>query len=355
MSAPFGVKFFLKEKDLGMMNEGYVWILTNGLMNVLDVLEPTILDSMQGALGVVPYIARSEKLDNFNTRWKRESFIGKEMINFGLWAYDTIWALAMAAERVGDMKPNSLRLESDGNFIDVLGVSQTGPKLLEEILKIKFEGLSGEFHVVNGQLQPSAFLILNVVGESTTVPKDWAIPMNGKKLKIGVPVPEGFSELVNVEKDPYTNSTRVSGYCIDVFKSAIESLPYTLPYEFVPFQREDGKSAGSYNDLIYQVHLKLKKHGGLPVQRFLTNIRLENWANAYFHGARYGEMCSTLAECFNAWITKEHFLPITPMLFGIMEKMMEMSWNRLEESMKWNSVLCPQIEIVLASKDFEGG
>ncbi|KAF9591225.1 hypothetical protein IFM89_003176 [Coptis chinensis] len=80
--------------------------------------------------------------------------------------------------------------------------------------------------------------------------------MNGKKLRIGVPVPEGFSELVNMEKDPYTNSTRVSGYCIDVFKSAIESLPYTLPYEFVPFQREDGKSAGSYNDLIYQVHLK---------------------------------------------------------------------------------------------------
>ncbi|KAF9589688.1 hypothetical protein IFM89_027216 [Coptis chinensis] len=93
---------------------------------------------------------------------------------------------------------------------------------------------------------------------------------------------------------------------------------------------------------------KLKKYGGLPVQRFLTDIRLENWANAYFRG--YGEMCSTLAECFNAWITKERFLPITPMLFGIMKKMMEMSWNRLEESMKWNSVLCPKMEIVLASK-----
>ncbi|KAF9610627.1 hypothetical protein IFM89_023702 [Coptis chinensis] len=45
---------------------------------------------------------------------------------------------------------------------------------------------------------------------------------------------------------------------------------------------------------------KLKKHGGLPVQRFLIDIRLENWANAYFCSARYGEMCSTLAEYFNA-------------------------------------------------------
>ncbi|KAF9590229.1 hypothetical protein IFM89_032007 [Coptis chinensis] len=66
----------------------------------------------------------------------------------------------------------------------------------------------------------------------------------------------------------------------------------------------------------------------------VEDIRLENWANAYFLGVRYSEMCSTLAECFNAWITNERFLPITPMLFGIMEKMMEMSWNKLEESMK---------------------
>ncbi|KAF9624435.1 hypothetical protein IFM89_011443 [Coptis chinensis] len=265
MSAPFGVK---SSKDLGMMNEGYVWILTSGLMNVLDILEPTVLDSMQGALGVVPYIARSEKLDNFNTRWKRESFIGKEMINFGLWAYDTIWALAMAAERVGDMKPNSL---SGWNQMETLLMSLLQPsafRILNVVGKggrdVGFwtskHGISRDLMNLNseGPYSTSAehFQVIIWPGESTTVPKGWAIPMNGKKLRIGVPVPEGFSELVNVEKDPYTNSTRVSGYCIDVFKSAIESLPYTLPYEFVPFQREDGKSAGSYNDLIYQVHLK---------------------------------------------------------------------------------------------------
>ncbi|KAF5199265.1 Glutamate receptor 2.2 [Thalictrum thalictroides] len=294
MSASFGSSFFLKTKQMGMMTEGYVWIITNGLMNVLESLEPTVIDSMQGVIGVEPYIPKSQKLDNFITRWKRK-FIAEntntenaEMIDFGIWAYDTIWALAMAAERVGYVKSSFNKLEIGLNAIDLLGmnVSQTGPKLLEEILKIGFEGLSGKFNLVNRQLEPSAFQILNVIGkggreigvwmpkhgisrdlnlnsetaystsadqfrsivwpgESTTKPKGWVIPMNGKKLRIGVPVQDGFSELVNV-----------SGYCIGVFQSAISSLPYTIPYEFVPFQRDDGKSAGSYNDLIDQVYLQ---------------------------------------------------------------------------------------------------
>lgn len=294
MSASFGGRFFLKAKQIGMMTEGYVWIVTNGMMNVLESLDPTVINSMEGVLGVRPYIPKTEKLDHFITRWKSK-FIEEnpnngsvEMVSFGLWAYDTVWALAMACEKVGEMKSIVAKLERDANAIDLLGmrVSQTGPKLLEEILKSDFEGLAGKFRLINRQLEPSAFQILNLNGQggieigfwtsehgitkelnldiegmhsawaedfhgivwpggSTTVPKGWVIPMNGKKLRIGVPVQDGFSELVNV-----------SGYCIDVFKSAIASLTYEIPYEFVPFQSDDGKSAGSYNDLIDQVYLQ---------------------------------------------------------------------------------------------------
>ncbi|KAF5197312.1 Glutamate receptor 2.2 [Thalictrum thalictroides] len=294
MSASFGGQFFIKAKQVGMMTEGYAWIVTNGLMNVLESLEATVINSMQGVVGVEPYIPNSQKLGNFITRWKRKFLEDNpdnekaEMISFGLWAYDTIWALAMATERVGNLTSSSYKLETDGKSTDLfgIGVSQAGPKLLEEILKTEFEGLSGKFQLVNRQLEPSAFQILNVIGkggreigfwtskygisrdlnlnneriystsadqfrgivwpgESTTVPKGWVIPINGKKLRIGVPVQDGFSELVNV-----------SGYCIDVFESAIASLPYSIPYEFVPFQRDDGQSAGSYNDLIDQVYLQ---------------------------------------------------------------------------------------------------
>ncbi|KAL5730828.1 hypothetical protein ACHQM5_003619 [Ranunculus cassubicifolius] len=292
MSSPFGSKFIQIVKQVGMMTEGYVWIITNGMMNVLESLEPSVIDSMQGVLGVTPYIPPSEKRDDFVGRWKTK-FLEEnrdvdqaEMVSFGLWAYDTIWALAMAAEKVGDMEPDLFKMDTDAKAVDLLDmkVSPAGSKLLEVILKSEFEGLSGKFCLVNRQLKSTVFQILNVVdkggreigfwtekhgispdlnvdsgstystsahhfrdivwpGKPKGQPKGWVIPMDGKKLRIGVPMQDGFSELVNV-----------SGYCIDVFESALERLPYPIPYEFIPFQRDDGKSAGDYNDLIEQVY-----------------------------------------------------------------------------------------------------
>ncbi|KAL5723193.1 hypothetical protein ACHQM5_006617 [Ranunculus cassubicifolius] len=304
MSEDVGGEFFLKAKDAGMMTEGYVWIITNGLMNVLESLGHSVIESMQGVLGVSPYIPKSARLEDFTNRWKRKfmedhlDIKDAEMTSFGPWAYDTIWALAMAAERVGYTK-SKIATDSHlkSNHLLNMDVSYTGPKLLEEILKIEFDGLSGQFHLVNGQLQPSAFQILNVVGdrgreigvwtsshgiskdlnlgtdethlqksdilgdilwpgETKIVPKGWVIPVKGKKLKIGVPVHDGFSELVKVKMDPITNATVVSGYCIDVFISAINTLPYDIPYEFIPFHKDDGNNSGSYTDLIEQVYLQ---------------------------------------------------------------------------------------------------
>ena len=95
-------------------------------------------------------------------------------------------------------------------------------------------------------------------GDTTVVPKGWEIPTNEKKLKIGVPVKSGFSELVAVTKDPGSNTTKFTGFCIDVFDAVVRALPYALPYEYIPFANSDGESAGTYNDLAYQVYLKVR-------------------------------------------------------------------------------------------------
>ena len=92
-------------------------------------------------------------------------------------------------------------------------------------------------------------------GESSSVPKGWDIPINGTKLKIGVPKRDDFTEFVKVTKDLSTNTTHVTGLSIDVFKAVVERLPYALPYELVPFAYPEGTSAGTYNDLIYQVYI----------------------------------------------------------------------------------------------------
>ncbi|XP_059626904.1 glutamate receptor 1.3-like [Cornus florida] len=76
--------------------------------------------------------------------------------------------------------------------------------------------------------------------------------MNGKKLRIGVPVNQGFEELIKLQCDPQTNATIATGFCIDVFNAAIDGLLSTELYEFIPFEDSNGEPAGNYNDLVYQ-------------------------------------------------------------------------------------------------------
>ncbi|XP_058113309.1 glutamate receptor 2.1-like [Magnolia sinica] len=307
ISSSLAVRFFPKVKEAGMMSTDYVWIITDGLTDLLDLMGSSVIDSMQGVLGLKPYVAKSKDLDDFTVRWKRkfrQENPDAERVEpsiFGLWAYDTVWALAMAAERVGTanshfQKPKTIENSTE---LETLGVSQVGPKLLDAILKTEFHGLSSEFRLINGELQPLAFQIVNVMGkgareigfwtptygisrnlnlntdpektysaskddlapvfwpgESTSVPKGWMIPTGEKKMRIGVPVKYGFREFVKVEQDSRTNASIVTGFSIDVFKAVIETLPYAVPYELIPFKGPDEHMAGSYNDLVYQVHLQ---------------------------------------------------------------------------------------------------
>ncbi|CAB4265944.1 unnamed protein product [Prunus armeniaca] len=291
---------------IGMMREGYVWITTNGAGNRLRSLGPVVLSSMQGVLGVETEVPTTRKLTEFIVRWKRQfqqdnpAIIDVYVDVIGLRAYDAAFALALAAEQVGDTSFGFQ--ERNGSFsstdLDTFKVSQYGPKLAQALSDTRFKGIAGDFSLDCGQLQSSRFQILNVngdgvrtiafwtpengmvktlsstntsilstsekydfgpiiwPGDSLSVPKGWEIPTSGKKLKIGVPVKVGFTEFVKVTQIPSTNTTDVTGFSIDVFNAAVEVLPYALPFEFIPFENPDGTSAGTYNDLVYQVYLE---------------------------------------------------------------------------------------------------
>nr|TKS00113.1 hypothetical protein D5086_0000186310 [Populus alba] len=96
-------------------------------------------------------------------------------------------------------------------------------------------------------------------GDLTSTPNGWEIPTNWKKLQIGVPV-NGFDQFVKVMRDFSCNMTTVTGYCVDIFYAAVEALPYAMTYQYIPFAKPDGKSAGTYNDLVYQVYFKQLHH-----------------------------------------------------------------------------------------------
>ncbi|XP_034205906.1 glutamate receptor 1.2-like [Prunus dulcis] len=279
-------RLFLNAKKLGMMSEGYVWFMTSSSMNFLHSIDPNVIESMEGVLGLKSHIPASTGLQNLTSRLRRKFYMEypnmevTELSPYGIWAYDATWVLAEAVERTRSK-----------NYTK--SFSKHGVVLLREILQTGFKGLSGEVQYPDGKLTSGGFEIVNVVGkeerkvgfwpckeEKTT--KESCMPLNNRrnllftdnletinwpggskrqlsseiKLRIGVPVRPGFKELVGVERDPQTNRTIVTGFSIDVFETAIKALPYKVHYEFFPFENENGVMAGTYNDLVYQVYLK---------------------------------------------------------------------------------------------------
>ncbi|KAM3024960.1 hypothetical protein ACUV84_038573 [Puccinellia chinampoensis] len=307
MSPTMTSLLFTKAKEAGMMNKRFVWIITDGVANILDSLNPSIIEAMNGVLGVRYHVPKSQEHDNFSIRWSRmyqqdnpdESPFNKLSI-FGLWGYDVAWALAHAAEKVGISSVRNKQTWSSKNStcLDSMVISTNGHELLTAIVQNKFRGLSGDFDLTDRQqLKVSVFQIINVVGrgwreigfwtvesglsrqlnqnglkitgsasmpdlnpviwpgESTEIPRGWEITTIGKKLRVGV-LTSGYPEFIKTLRDPVTNATRVSGLSIDIFEEAVKRLPFALTYDYVPFGTTDTASSGSYNDFVYQVYLQ---------------------------------------------------------------------------------------------------
>uniref|UniRef100_A0A7N0T9M2 Glutamate receptor n=1 Tax=Kalanchoe fedtschenkoi TaxID=63787 RepID=A0A7N0T9M2_KALFE len=292
MLPDLGSRVFKYAKEIGMMNDGFVWIVTDGIGDMLSIMNSTVLESMQGVLGIRNLIPKSKELENFKIRWKRKfqsensDVLSAELDVFGIWAHDAAIALAMAVENVFSNGTKDFRFQSNnatGNMTDLesFGVSSAGPLLKKALLSLSFKGFTGNFKFLNGEVPAYAYQIVNVdenggrrVGYWTAEsgisrvldfdknatgsklslgPIIW--PGESKRLRVGVPK-DGYLEFVIVTRDPVTNATKkVSGYCIDVFEAVMQAMPYPVPYEYIPFKLSNGTSSGSYDDLIYQVFL----------------------------------------------------------------------------------------------------
>ncbi|CAL9089166.1 unnamed protein product [Musa acuminata var. zebrina] len=297
-------RLLLKAREADMMQEGYAWIVTYGLTDRFGVLDASAIDAMHGVLTVKPYVMGSARNGEFSTRWsdrlRRDHPTDKPVQHpsvYALWAYDTAWAMALAAESVAlasrtpSTSPspylNTAANNSSLTELKKLEFSPNGHRLLESMQGVKFDGISGKFELKDGQLESSPFEIINVVGSATkrvgfwttehgvsgdlnskanlesvvwpgnalAAPKgiDWET--GGKKLRIGVPLKKGFSEFVNREWNPLTRRN-VSGFCIEVFDLVMASLPYDVPYEYIPYEDNNGEMKGSYSDLVYEVYLQ---------------------------------------------------------------------------------------------------
>ncbi|XP_026383597.1 glutamate receptor 2.7-like isoform X2 [Papaver somniferum] len=302
MSPSLAASFFLNVHKQGMMSKGYVWIITTAIADVMSYMEPSVLSSMDGVIGVKTDVPETKSLKKFSIQYQkrfkqnnRKLYRPQPNIH-ALQAYDVMFLMAMVANKVqprfndkNSLSPPANEKENR-NVSDLFdnGVSLMGPKLLETILAARFAGLSGEIQFIDGQLKSNTYKIVNLLGGSDRTIGYWTPGVGFSKtlnqndmqkhysandddlasvtwpggskdtptaitLTVGVPYKTGFVEFMNASHDNYTNSWKVTGFSIDVFENVMYGLPYK--YDYVPYQI-NGAAAGNYSNLTYCVYMK---------------------------------------------------------------------------------------------------
>nr|VDC92249.1 unnamed protein product [Brassica rapa] len=230
---------------LGMMSEGFAWILTVKSMNSFNQnLDDFSKQAMEGVVGFRSYIPMSKELHNFTSKWRKslpvEEDAGSEIARLsipGVWAHDVAWALAIAAE-----------------FTRMSNVSST---LLEAITECRFKGLSGDFRIKNKKLLSNKFEIVNLIGSGErrvglsnsngsfsnkletifwpggTIQNPQGLQLGESKrktLRVLVTSSNRFPKLVNATTDPRTKKITADGFCIQVFNASIRRFNYDVEY-----------------------------------------------------------------------------------------------------------------------------
>ncbi|CAL0330806.1 unnamed protein product [Lupinus luteus] len=304
-STAWGPKVLTVAKSLGMMENGYVWIATNFLSTRLDVDSPLssdVMDEIQGVITLRMYIPDSKHKRVFASRWK-DLTSGKTangslgLSTYGIFAYDTVYLLARALDTFfkqgnqitfsSDSKLS--QLHGDNMHLDAVKIFNEGKLLLKNIYAVNMTGVSGPFkYTSDGNLVNPAYEIINVIGtgtrrigywsnysglsivppdtlyskppnrssagqklltviwpgETAEKPRGWVFPNNGRMLKIGVPKRVSYPDFVSQVQ----GTDMFKGFCIDVFLSAVNLLPYAVPYKFIPYG--DGHSNPSNTELV---------------------------------------------------------------------------------------------------------
>ncbi|XP_020676585.1 glutamate receptor 2.8 [Dendrobium catenatum] len=335
LHAPSGLaaRILSAAAESGMTETDYAWILTSAVAGQLGSINPAIiLNSMQGGIGVRPFIQRTNRVRDFEKRWIIEflnqnpnhtaDIAGSDLSSSNYYAYDAFWAVATAANAVIAADPAvvishtaSDRSRTVPAEISKIQVSNIGPKLLKSIQETQFDGIGGRFRLVDGELNVTVLQIVNVngeiargigfwtpgsglskdlkssdggnsersglgpviwPGESAAVPKGWEIPTGGKKMRFLVPGPvdPGFRSFLSVVSDPVTGELNVGGYVIEMFEASVRRLPYALQFEYFTLPEAEKMKTVDYDALVKTVYDQ--KYDGVVGDVTITANRSEH-------------------------------------------------------------------------------
>ncbi|KAK1423914.1 hypothetical protein QVD17_19225 [Tagetes erecta] len=277
------LKFFQVANKLNMMTSDYVWLATDWLCTTLSSFSPknqSLLRIIEGVVGICQHTPQASQDNTFGLNLYASNV-------YGSFAYDSVWAVARTIDTFLNQE-NNLTFTTVGSQFGKLKIFDGGKQFVKILSETNFNGLTGHIHFDGDRnLVPYDYKVYNMVkqavhnvgywsnhsglsieppesvkvdktssavsndnlgvitwpGGKTDRPRGWVIGDAERPLRIGVPRRASFVEFVT----ELSNHT-IAGYCIDVFKEALNLVPYDLPYRFVPFG--DGLSNPSYDDLV---------------------------------------------------------------------------------------------------------
>ncbi|XP_045786069.1 glutamate receptor 3.6-like isoform X2 [Trifolium pratense] len=367
-STAWGPKVLSVAKSLGMMQNGYVWIATTFLTSFIDIDSPLSseeMDNMQGVIALRMYIPDSKLKRSFFSRWTNLTS-GKEgngplgLSTYGIFAYDTVYVLARALDtffKQGNRitfspDPKISQISGDSLHLDAVKIFNEGNQLRKSIHEVNMTGVTGPFrYTSDGNLANPAYEIINVIGtgtrrigywsnysglsivppetlyskppnrsienqklltvfwpgETTQRPRGWVFPNNGKMLKIGVPKRVSYREFVSQVQSTDT----FKGFCIDVFLSAVNLLPYAVPYKFIPYG--DGQSNPSNTELVRLITTGVFDAAVGDITITTERTRMVDFTQPYIESGLV-VVASVKKTDSNAWA---FLTPFTPMMWTV--------------------------------------
>ncbi|XP_074307057.1 glutamate receptor 3.6-like [Silene latifolia] len=363
-----GMEVLNVANSLQLLDSGYVWIATSWLTDVIDTYSPlssSATSDIQGLLTLRMHTPQSQAKTDFMSRWsdlvrKENSSASFGLNTYGLYAYDTVWILARALDEFFKQGnnisfSNNLMLSElprSNLHLDTMNMFDGGDEFLSNILRTNMTGLTGQIRFDSDRnLINPAFDILNIAGtghntigywsnssgltiqapevlsskpsnqttssprlfsviwpgQTTDMPRGWAYPTNGKLLRIGVPRRVVYREFVSYS--PRTDS--FSGFCLDVFTSAVNLLPYALPYKLVPFG--NGTNDPNINDLVDNLSAGVFDAVIGDVAITTSRTMKADFTQPYIESGLV-VVANVKAQHTNAWAFMR---PFSPMMWGI--------------------------------------
>ncbi|KAG6598368.1 Glutamate receptor 2.5, partial [Cucurbita argyrosperma subsp. sororia] len=267
-----------KAKKLNMVGNGYVWIVSNDVFDLMDSLDSSFWYKMDGVIGFGTYFNDTKNsFKSFETKFKKmyrleypqEEEPTRASISV-VRAYDAARAMTRA-----------------------MGENLISSEVLEKIGESNFEGLSGRVRFKNGKLisQSPNFKISKVVDQSFKEVAFWTpklgfverfVEVNKtttklkpkfgnlgnvavgdlprlttssencegeKRLRFAVPEEGACQEIVKVSK--HLEGYYVTGFSINVFRAVMSNIniSHPLSYDLLPFK-------GKYEDMLEAVRNK---------------------------------------------------------------------------------------------------